>query len=283
MEEGVTEGDKRTVITAPIPTQKSLPMFVNQRILCWFSCGAASAVATKETLDTFGTNNTVVPIYCNTLASEHPDNARFMRECERWFGRDIVKIGNRDFLNGKVDDVFAAKRYMAGIKGAVCTGALKKVPRFQYQLPDDIHVFGLTAEELKRRVDFEILNFELRLLWVLRDRGITKQDCYHRLTKAGIDLPAMYKLGYRNNNCIGCVKATSPGYWSKVREDFPEKFEERARRSRDIGCRLVRVDGKRIFLDEMPTDRAFPYKRENLSCGPECAAGSGEVKSVPSA
>jgi hypothetical protein len=79
----------------------------------------------------------------------------------------------------------------------------------------------------------------------------------------------MYKLGFKNNNCIGCVKATSPAYWSHVRKHFPEVFERRARVSREIGAKLVRIDGKRVFLDEMPDGR-YGQVTENISCGPQC-------------
>lgn len=244
-------------------------MFVGRRILCWFSCGAASAVATRVTLDTYGAQNEVLPVYCNTSASEHPDNLRFIADCERWFGVPVLRLKSDKFST--VEEVFEAKRYMSGIAGACCTAALKKVPRFNFANPSDIHVFGYTADkkELKRAADFEIRNFELKLLWILQREGITKQECFDRLIEAGIELPTMYKLGYDNNNCIACVKATSAYYWDKTRTDFPKKFSERAQQSREIGCRLVRVKGKRIFLDELP---AGPYKkrRENLSCGPEC-------------
>jgi hypothetical protein len=81
----------------------------------------------------------------------------------------------------------------------------------------------------------------------------------------------MYSLGYRNNNCIGCVKATSPAYWAKIKRDFPEVFAKRAAQSREIGCRLTRVKGKRIFLDELPEGDFGRYKTEDISCGPECA------------
>lgn len=68
---------------------------------------------------------------------------------------------------------------------------------------------------------------------------------------AGIIIPMMYRLEFQNNNCIGCVKATSPVYWNRVRRFFPDVFEARAKLSREIGCRLVRVKGVRIFLDEL--------------------------------
>lgn len=82
---------------------------------------------------------------------------------------------------------------------------------------------------------------------------VTKKDCFNTLAKSKILTPRIYALGYPNANCIGCVKATSPTYWNLVRQTHPEVFEQRAEQSRRIGCKLVRVKGKRIFLDELKT------------------------------
>lgn len=235
------------------------------RVVAWFSCGAASAAAARVALEKYG--DRCVVVYCDTMASEHPDNARFFADVERWLGVKVIRI--KDKWN-KVDEVFAARRYMSGPDGACCTVAMKKVPRFKFQNADDIHIFGMTADEQKRITDFESNNPDMVLEWVLRDRGMTKEDCFSLLPGAGIALPAMYGLGYRNNNCIGCVKATSRAYWTKVRHDFPDVFAERAKQSREIGCRLTRVKGERVFLDELPAGVWKRGKQENISCGPEC-------------
>lgn len=247
-----------------------------ERIICWFSCGAASACATKLTLDVFGKDQPVIPVYCDTSKNEHPDNARFIKDCENWFGVPITRITNEKYKSGTVEEVFQKKKFMSGFNGATCTGELKKVPRFEFAKPEDIHVFGFTHDEKSRISSFELRNPEMNLLWILRDHGKTKNQCYHTLLSAGIELPAMYAMGYKNNNCLGCVKATSPSYWQKVKRDFPEVFEIRSKQSREIGCRLVRVDGKRIFLDELPHDRVFPFKNENISCGPDCGASPSQ-------
>ncbi len=57
------------------------------RVLCWFSCGAASAVATKLAIETYGDRCEV--LYCDTLKYEHPDNARFMADVQNWVGKEI--------------------------------------------------------------------------------------------------------------------------------------------------------------------------------------------------
>lgn len=241
------------------------------RYVSWFSCGAASAVASKLMVEDYGTNHTVEVVYCDVLDSEHPDNFRFLRDVERWIGQRVTIIKSSKYES--VDDVFERERYMSGIQGARCTAEMKKIPRYQFQRPDDVHAFGFTLDEPKRVATFEANNFELHLDWPLVRHGITKKMCYERLLMADIDLPAMYKLGYQNNNCLGCVKATSPAYWNKVRQDFPDVFERRAQQSREIGCRLTRVKGKRLFLDELPEGDYGRYKMEDISCGPECHGG----------
>jgi hypothetical protein len=54
------------------------------RIVCQFSCGAASAVATKLAIAQYGATHEVVIINA-FLANEHPDNRRFADECAAWF------------------------------------------------------------------------------------------------------------------------------------------------------------------------------------------------------
>ena len=241
------------------------------RVVAWFSCGAASAVAAKKALEKYGQKVEVV--YCDTSANEHPDNARFMTDVENWLGKKVTRLMSDKFKT--VEEVFAKRRYMAGPFGAPCTVALKKVPRFNFQRADDIHVFGYTADEAKRIRVFEQHNPELVLDWLLRDTKMNKSDCYQVLMRAGIALPAMYLLGYKNNNCLGCVKATSPGYWARIKSDFPDFYAARVSQSRDIGTRLVEFRGKRIFLDELPDGDFGRYKAEDISCGPECATGGG--------
>jgi hypothetical protein len=202
---------------------------------------------------------------------EHPDNMRFLSDVEKWTGVSVEKIGNEKYKS--VDDVFSQTRYMAGISGARCTAEMKKIPRFAWGRADDINVFGFTADEYKRKSDFVARNPDLIMEWPLFDSMMTKRDCLRLVKDAGIELPTLYKLGFQHNNCIGCVKATSSAYWNMVREHFPDTFNRRAEQSREIGCRLVRHKGERIFLDELPrTARADLF--ENISCGPECGGVS---------
>jgi hypothetical protein len=234
------------------------------RHLIWFSCGAASAVAAKLGTETYGARCEVV--YCDTLASEHPDNRRFFDDVQRWIGRPITVIRSAKYAT--IDDVFERTRYMSGLAGARCTSELKKLPREAFQHPDDVHVFGYTAEEGGRAEDFEDRNPSLKVDWILIEQNITKGRCLAMLRAAGIALPVMYSLGFEHNNCLGCVKSQSPGYWNRIRREFPDVFERRARQSKAIGARLVRYRGERVFLEQLPSDADAPD--DAIECGPVC-------------
>lgn len=235
------------------------------RVLAWFSCGAASAVAAKLAVEEYGESCEVC--YCWTMSTEHPDNARFLSDIEKWLGKPITILQSQTFAT--VDDVFKARRYLSGIKGAPCTGEMKKVPRLNYQRPNDVHIFGYTAEEATRIRLFQDAYPDIKTEWPLLERGLSKTDCLAVLKFSGIALPVMYQLGFRNNNCLGCVKATSGVYWDKVRRLFPSVFARRVAQSRAYGVRLVRHKGKRIFLDELPSG-PFRGQEESISCGPDC-------------
>ena len=54
------------------------------RIVVRFTCGVPSAVTAKLAIAQFGAAN--VEIVRNDTRSEHPDNERFMADCEAWWG-----------------------------------------------------------------------------------------------------------------------------------------------------------------------------------------------------
>jgi len=240
-------------------------------IVVWFSCGAASAMAAKTTLDLYGDTCTV-RIVNNPIAEEDEDNTRFLKDFEAWLGHDIEYAVNAKYPTNSCADVWEDRRFMSGPLGAPCTIELKKVARQEWEKrnPHDWLVLGFTSEERVRSDRFKLTERD-NLLPVLIDEGIDKQFCYSYLKSVGIAPPRVYEQGYPNANCIGCVKATSPTYWNHVREVHPEVFEERASQSRDIGARLVRVKGDRIFLDELdPSAKGHPMKTLDFECGIFC-------------
>lgn len=230
--------------------------------MAWFSAGAASAVATKLVLETSGDREVVV-VYTNP-GSEHPDNERFLDDCERWFGRSIVRLRSEKYRD--TWDVWERERYLVGVDGARCTTELKRRPRFAFERPTDEQVFGYTAEEVGRVERFREQNPGVMLSTPLVDRGLTKSDCLAIIDRAGIELPAMYRLGYRNNNCVGCPKG-GVGYWNKIRRDFPDVFDRMAKLERNIGHAILReyVDGDVPASDDCDDDEPVAVRVEEPS------------------
>ncbi len=118
------------------------------RIISWFSCGAASAVATKLAI---ADNEGKLPltIAYTEVIEEHPDNKRFLLECQEWFGQEVLVLRNEKY-NASIYEVFRRGQFLKGPHGAACTGLLKKRVRTEFEKPDDIQVFGYTAEETAR-------------------------------------------------------------------------------------------------------------------------------------
>ena len=109
----------------------------------------------------------------------------------------------------------------------------------------------------------------------LIEHQLTKSDCLAMVDRAGIELPAMYRLGYSNNNCIGCVKG-GMGYWNKIRVDFPDTFHRMSKLERELGRSVIRTDGEHVFLDELDPDRG-DFVEVDMDCSLTCAIAEGEL------
>lgn len=240
-------------------------------IVVWFSNGAASAIAWQETIRRYGDTCDVRAVN-NPIVEEDEDNLRFAQDVTAWLGKPLQFWRNPKFAHGSAERIWDQRKAMVFPHGAPCTVHGKKEARQDYEAKHrvDWHVFGFTAEERKRHDRF-VLTERSNVLPVLIEAGLTKQDCMDRLAAAGVAPPRVYAEGYPNANCIGCVKATSPTYWNLVRRTRPEVFASRAEQSRRLKARLVRHNGKRIFLDELPADaKGRSLKTMNVECGVFC-------------
>jgi hypothetical protein len=240
-------------------------------IVVWFSCGAASAVAAQRTIEKYG-NFCTIRVVNNPVKEEDDDNRRFLRDVEKWLGINIEIATNPLFPECSAEEVWDRARFMSSPFGAPCTRELKKKARQEWEKNNqaDWHVLGFTSEE-QDRYDRFVLTEKENVLPVLIDDTITKQTCVYILEEANILLPRIYQMGYPNANCIGCVKATSATYWNHVRKMHPDVFDRRALQSREIGAKLVRWKGERMFLDELPAHaKGNSMKHLTFECGIFC-------------
>ena len=243
-------------------------------IAVWFSCGAASAAALKLTINKYGREN--VRAVNNPVAEEDEDNLRLKRDVGEWVGLDVEDARFSRYPSTSAREVWADRRYMAGVLGAPCTILLKKGARREWEEANhpDWHVFGFTIEEKKRHERFVLTERE-NVLPVLIDAGMTKIDCADMIRAAGLKLPRVYDLDFPNANCIGCVKSKSVTYWNLVRKTHPDVFRDRAEQSRELGVKLVQHHGTRIFLDELPADAKGRALKSMPDCGVFCEEKRG--------
>jgi hypothetical protein len=183
--------------------------------------------------------------------SHHPDANRFLADCERWYQRDIKILRSDKYTD--VFDVIKKTRYLNGPTGARCTAELKRKIREKFERENEVkgHVWGFDSDPKEKMRAKRMLDRypNVQHIFPLIDQELSKEDCLNRLVDAGIELPAMYRLGYSNANCVGCVKG-GKSYWARIRRDFPEVFDTMAKLEREIGRSCLRG----CFLDELPID-----------------------------
>jgi hypothetical protein len=245
-------------------------MLADGRVVAWFSRGATSAVASKMAVDKYLGKRELHLVFTDPR-SEDEDNDRFMRDFEQWVQYPVTVLASDRYYD--VDDVISKERYLRGPEGAKCTGVLKKAMRHRFQQAErDIQIFGFDArpKEIIRAALFRQNNPEVVLECPLQEAGLTHADCIAIIRAAGLLEPLMYRQGFPNANCPGCVKAEGAGYWNLVRKYYPRVFAKRAWQERSLGYALVRVKGKPIYLDELPADAQDEPGQAPPSCDLLC-------------
>lgn len=228
-----------------------------------------SAVACKLAIDAYGVDN--VRLIYFQIDSAHPDNKRFKKECEEWYGKEIEVWRSEKYVDQF--DVIKKTRYINGPAGAWCAKELKKGVRYRVEKEVDYsgQIFGFehSKKEINRALRFLEQYPAAAPLFPLIEMEMDKPACLYYLEKAGIERPIMYQLGYPNNNCIGCVKGGA-GYWNKIRQDFPEHFEKMAQLEDEIGATCLKDKNGRIPLRQLDPERGRKQKIIMPDCGNFC-------------
>ena len=234
----------------------------NKLKVCWMSAGVSSFIAgylVRETVDEF--------IYID-IADQHPDSLRFIKDCTKALGKPIKILRSSEY--DSVEKAIRAAGVIRMVSGfAPCTAWLKKRVRKQWEIEHSdyeiTYVWGFDLNEKRRAENVVDTMIEFNHEFPLIDNNLLKQDCHAIAAKLGIKRPVMYDMGYNNNNCIGCVKG-GMGYWNKIRVDFPEVFESRAKLERDIGESCING----CFLDELDPSRGRMSDEIMQDCGIFC-------------
>lgn len=125
--------------------------------------------------------------------------------------------------------------------------------------------FEFEKSEIERANNFRRRHPEANFIFPLIEFSLSKNECAGIVSLAGIKLPEMYLLGYEHNNCIGCVKG-GMGYWNKIRRDFPDIFQARAKEEREVGATCING----TYLDELDPTAGLDQKEIMPDCGIFC-------------
>jgi 3'-phosphoadenosine 5'-phosphosulfate sulfotransferase (PAPS reductase)/FAD synthetase len=216
-------------------------------IICWWSGGITSAVACKKAIELFGKKRCRVVMIdtCN----EHEDTYRFKKDCAEWYGIEIEVISGIGERYGNITDVWKRFKSLNVAHGAICSSELKREVREKWQdeqvFTHQVFGFEFDKKEFNRGKSLTMNHPKSKPIYPLLMFGLNKEDCIRLVEDEGIDVPVMYKMGFRNNNCFktGCVQG-GVGYWQKMKVDFPDKFDRMA----DMEHELTALRGKPVTM-----------------------------------
>lgn len=190
------------------------------------SGGTASAVAANRVLKRYGPSE--VMLFFADTAWEDEDLYRFLDDLEAYWEKRIIR--HRD---GRTPlEVAAQASIIPNQRRAPCSIELKVKPfrAMLEQLPKPVTVhLGLDWTEAHRmarpKAEYEAIEgvtVDFPLTWKPAPTG----RYYDQVKAWGIKPPRLYEYGFPHNNCGGrCVKQGIKE-WLRLRQAFPERFEE---------------------------------------------------------
>jgi PP-loop superfamily ATP-utilizing enzyme len=215
------------------------------KIIAWWSGGITSAVTCKLCVDLYGIDN-VRFVFIDTK-NEDEDTYRFKIDCEKWYNKEIETITGIGDKYNSIEEVWIKNKSLNVASGAVCSSELKRRVREKWQKNNEYthQAFGFELDEVKRAKSMTMNNPNVKAIYPLLMYGLQKKDCIDIVEQSGIEIPKMYQLGFKNNNCFntGCVQG-GIGYWQKMQRDFPLKFDKMA----EMEHRLTDLKGTPVTM-----------------------------------
>jgi len=236
-----------------------------KKVIAWWSGGITSAVTCKICIDTYGVENVRV-IFIDTF-NEDEDTYRFKKDCEVLYGKEIETITLIGKKYKSIQDVWIKHKSLNVAKGAVCSSELKRSVREKWQKNNeyDLQAFGFEIEEINRAKSMKLNHSKAKPIFPLLLYGYSKKDCIKIMEDYGVQVPRMYYLGFHNNNCFntGCVQG-GIGYWQKIRDEYPDKFNAMA----EMEHKLTELKGEPVTMLKDQSNEAKQSKNQLIFLKP---------------
>lgn len=205
------------------------------KIICWWSGGITSAVACKLISDKYLISD--VRVIMLDTKNEDDDTYRFLKDCQAWYGVEIERLYSTECES--ILDTWYKYNSLNTANGAICSYMLKRRVREKWEKENDFdhQVFGFeySKKEMNRARSLTANHWHTKPIFPLIETKLSKIDCLNIVKSAGIEPPKAYRLGFQNNNCLktGCVQG-GIGYWKKIQQETPDKFNAMAKIEHDL-------------------------------------------------
>jgi hypothetical protein len=220
------------------------------------SGGLSSWVAARRVKEKMRDRDTLVLLFADTLI-EDADLYRFLDDVARDIGVPITRIAD-----GRTPwEVFRDKRFLGNSRVDPCSKVLKRdlIRRWLTNNCDPAQTIvytGIGWWEEQRQSRLVERNVELGWRYeapLCEPPFITHPMMIEMAQEAGIEVPRLYKLGFKHNNCGGgCVKA-GIGQFAHLYRTLPHVFDEWERE--EIRLRVMLGKNVSILTDRRNGER----------------------------
>jgi len=194
--------------------------------LVLFSGGLGSYFATKRLVERNIPKEDIILLFTDTMI-EDEDLYRFLDDATEKLGIPLT-----NYSDGRnVWEVMKDHKFLSNSRVDHCSGDLKRkmsrkfIKQFK---PDEVIIYlGFDWTEMNRfeKAQKAWLPYKIESP-MCGNPYLDKEDMKKMLADDGIGLPRLYKMGFAHNNCGGgCVKA-GIGHFTKLLDEFPERFTE---------------------------------------------------------
>jgi len=201
-------------------------------VIATVSGGKASAYCAWWALREFHKSDVI--LYFNDTKWEHPDLYRFLDDLQCFLDHEIVF----DSDGRTPEQLFYDSHALANDRMPFCSRILKAERLQKFYKDGDTLVFGIGMDEPKRayrlvqvyqKIAAKKNKWPARVTFPLIEEHITN-DCINEfIAWTGIEIPLLYRLGFKHNNCSGgCVRAGKK-HWKVLYERLPDVYTERER------------------------------------------------------
>jgi 3'-phosphoadenosine 5'-phosphosulfate sulfotransferase (PAPS reductase)/FAD synthetase len=171
-------------------------------------------------------------LYFNDTHWEHEDLYRFLDDLEDFLCYPItIDSDGRD-----PEQLFYDEKILGSNMVPVCSRKLKGEMLQKYVERGDIVYFGIDETEFHRagRINMIYTGFGVWSKFPLIEQKITKEQVKEKINEIGIEIPVMYKMGFKHNNCSGGCVRQGKASWKLLLETMPDVYAERERLEREF-------------------------------------------------